>query len=40
MPENMPTHPVITATGVKQPLTLVQIPTPQPKQHEVQVRIE
>ncbi|KAJ5873139.1 hypothetical protein N7455_003682 [Penicillium solitum] len=37
MPENMPTHPVITATGVKQPLTLVQIPTPQPKQHEVQV---
>lgn len=40
MSEIMPTHPAITATGVKQPLALVQVPTPQPKQHEVQVRIE
>ncbi|KAK4868561.1 hypothetical protein LT330_006763 [Penicillium expansum] len=40
MSEIMSTHPAITATGVKQPLTLVQVPTPQPQQHEIQVRIE
>lgn len=36
----MATHPAIIATGMKVPLTLEQLPTPQPQQHEVQVRIE
>ncbi|KNG84863.1 putative alcohol dehydrogenase, partial [Aspergillus nomiae NRRL 13137] len=37
---NMATHPAIQMTGVKQPLKLVQVPTPKPQQNEVQVRIE
>ncbi|KAJ5579609.1 chaperonin 10-like protein [Penicillium hispanicum] len=36
----MATHPAVIVTGVKQPLVLVQVPTPQPQQHEIQVRIE
>ncbi|GMF81789.1 unnamed protein product [Aspergillus oryzae] len=37
---NMATHPAIQITGIKQPLKLVQVPTPEPQQNEVRVRIE
>ncbi|KAE8158091.1 chaperonin 10-like protein [Aspergillus tamarii] len=36
----MATHPALQITGVKEPLKLVQAPTPKPQQNEVQVRIE
>ncbi|KAL2798864.1 chaperonin 10-like protein [Aspergillus keveii] len=36
----MSTHPAITATGIKQPLTVTQVPTPEPQHNEVRVRIE
>lgn len=36
----MATHPAIQITGIKQPLKLVQVPTPEPRQNEVRVRIE
>ncbi|KAJ1704813.1 alcohol dehydrogenase [Aspergillus flavus] len=36
----MATHPAIQITGIKQPLKLVQVPTPEPRKNEVRVRIE
>ncbi|KAE8379853.1 chaperonin 10-like protein, partial [Aspergillus bertholletiae] len=36
----MTTHPAIQLTGIKEPLKLVQVPTPVPQGNEVQVRIE
>ncbi|KAL2849963.1 chaperonin 10-like protein [Aspergillus pseudodeflectus] len=36
----MSTHPAITATGIKQPLTIINVPTPELQQNEVRVRIE
>jgi NADPH:quinone reductase-like Zn-dependent oxidoreductase len=36
----MSTHHAIIATGIKEPLTLQQVPTTIPKQYEIQVRAE
>ncbi|KAL2841140.1 alcohol dehydrogenase [Aspergillus pseudoustus] len=36
----MATHPAITATGIKQPLTVINVPTRTPQGREVQVRVE
>ncbi|KAJ5770262.1 uncharacterized protein N7511_002313 [Penicillium nucicola] len=36
----MTTHPAIIVTGIKEPLTIQQVPTVVPQKHEVQVRAE
>ncbi|KAL2822439.1 alcohol dehydrogenase [Aspergillus granulosus] len=36
----MATHPAITVTGIKQPLTVTKVPTRTPQGREVQVRVE
>ncbi|KAH6661834.1 alcohol dehydrogenase [Halenospora varia] len=36
----MATHPAVIATGLKQPLTVAQVPTPPIQQGEVRVRVE
>jgi NADPH:quinone reductase-like Zn-dependent oxidoreductase len=36
----MSTHHAIVATGIKEPLTLQQVSTATPKQHDIQVRAE